>query len=133
LAVEKERAVRLQLEQRLGPRHLGAAQRTTIASALAAFQGQKVSIIMHPGDPEIAAFANEIRATLAAAGMAVTMAPALVFGKPQRGLAWEVGAHRRQFATTLARVFVDAGVCSGPISAAEPDDPDLLEITVGPK
>jgi hypothetical protein len=28
---------------------------------------------------------------------------------------------------------VDAGVCSGPISAAEPDDPDLLEITVGPK
>jgi len=133
LAVEKERAVRLQLEQRLGPRHIGAAQRGTIASALAAFQGQKVSIIMYPGDPEIAAFANEIRATLAAAGMAVTMAPALVFGKPQRGLAWEVGVHRRQFATALARVFVDAGVCSGPISAAEPDDPDLLEITVGPK
>jgi hypothetical protein len=65
--------------------------------------------------------------------MAVTIAPALVFGKPQPGIAWEVGANRRLFATALAKAFVDAGVCSGPISATEPDDADMLEITVGPK
>jgi hypothetical protein len=58
LAVEKERAARLQLEERLGPRHIGATQRQTIQSALAGFQGQKVSVITHPGDPEIATFAN---------------------------------------------------------------------------
>jgi hypothetical protein len=133
LAVEKERTARLQLEERLGPRHIGAAQRQTIQPALAGFQGQKVSIVTYPGDPEIAGFANEIRATLEASGMAVTIAPALVFGKPQPGIAWEVGANRRQFATALAKAFVDAGVCSGPISASEADDADLLEMTVGPK
>jgi hypothetical protein len=133
LAVEKERASRLRLEERLGPRHLRAEQRQTIRSALAAFQGQKVSIITYPGDPEIGAFAGEIRATLAAAGIPVTIAPALVFGKPQPGIALEVGAHRRQFATALAKAFVEARVCSGPISASEADDADLMEITVGPK
>jgi len=132
LAVEKERTARLQLEERLGPRHIGAAQRQTIQSALAGFQGQKVSIATHPGDPEIAAFANEVKAALEAAGMAVTIAPALVFGN-QPGIAWEVGANRRQFAMALAKAFVDAGVCSGTISASEAEDADLLEITVGPK
>jgi hypothetical protein len=101
--------------------------------ALAGFHGQKVSIVIYPGDQEMAAFANEIETTLEGAGMAVTLAPALVFGKPQPGIALEVGANRRQFATALAKAFVDAGVCSGPISATEADDADLLEITVGPK
>jgi hypothetical protein len=92
--------------------------------ALAGFHGQKVLIVTHPGDPEIAALG---------AGMAVTLAPALVFGKPQPGIALEVGANRRQFATALAKAFVDAGVCSGPMSATEAYDSGLLEITVGPK
>ena len=65
--------------------------------------------------------------------MAVNMAPALVFGKPQPGIALEVGANRRQFATALAKALVDAGVASGPITASEPDNADLLEIAVGPK
>jgi hypothetical protein len=132
LVVEKERKARLRLEQELGARHIGTVQRHTIQSEMARFRGQKVSIIMHPGDPEIASFAGEIKATLEAAGMTVTLTPALVFGK-QAGIAWEVGAHRRQTAMALAKAFVDAGVCSGAISASEPDDPDLLEITVGPK
>jgi len=133
LVVEKERAKRLELEQQLGPRHIGAGQRQTIESALASFQGQKVSIVTQPGDPEIAGFANEIKATLDAAGMAVSITPALVFGKPQAGIAWEVGARRRPFAMALARALVDAGVVSGAISATEADDADSLEITVGPK
>jgi hypothetical protein len=133
LAVEKERAARLRLEERLGPRHIGAAQRHTMQSALAGFRGQKVSIVTPSGDPEIGGFASEIKATLEAAGMAVSIAPALVFGKPQSGIALDVGANRRQFATALAKAFVDAGVCTGPVSASEPDDADLLEIIVGPK
>jgi len=133
LAVEKERTARLQLEERLGSRHIGAAQRQTIQSVLAGFKGQKVSIVKHPGDPEIDAFASEIQAALERAGMAVTIAPALVFGKPEPGIALDVGSRRRQFATALAKAFVDAGVCSGPITASEADDADLLEITVGPK
>jgi len=133
LAVEKERAARLQLEERLGPRHIGAAQRQTIQTELAGFQGQKVSIVTHPGDPEIGGFASEIQATLEAARIKVTMTPALVFGEPQSAIELDVGVHRRQFATALAKAFVDAGVCSGAISAAEADDADLLEITVGPK
>jgi hypothetical protein len=133
LAVEKERAARLRLEGQLGSRQIGPAQMQTIQSALASFKGQKVSIVPLPGDPEIAAFAVEIKATLEGAAMVVTMAPALVFGKPQPGIALDVGARRRQFATALAKAFVDAGVCSGPVTASEPDDPDLVEITVGPK
>jgi hypothetical protein len=133
LTVEKERAARLQLEERLAPRHMGAAQRQTIQSELASFRGQKVSIVTHSGDPEIGAFASEIKATLEAAGMTVSSTPALIFGKPQPGIALDVGANRRQFATALAKAFVDAGVCSGPVSASEPDDPNLMEITVGPK
>jgi len=133
LAVEKERTARLRLEQQLGARHIGAAQRQAMQTALADFQGQKMAIVTLPGDPEITAFASEIKAALEAAGMTVTMAPALVFGKPQAGIAWDVGLHRRQFATALAKAFVEAGVCSGPITATEPDNDDLLEITVGPK
>jgi hypothetical protein len=133
LVVEKERTARLRLEQQLGARHIGTVQRHTIQSEMARFRGQKVSIVTHPGDPEIAAFASEIKATLEAAGMTVTLTPALVFGKPQAGIAWEVGAHRRPFAMALAKAFVDAGVCSGAISASEPDDADLMEITVGSK
>jgi len=133
LAVEKERAARLRLEERLAPRHMGAAQRHTIQSELAGFRGQKVSIITHFGDPESGAFASEIKATLEAAGMTVSSTPALVFGKPQPGIALDVGANRRQFATALAKAFVDAGVCSGPVLASEPDDADLMEITIGPK
>lgn len=133
LALEKERAARLGLEERLGSRHIGAAQRQTMQSELARFRGQKVSIVTHPGDPEISGFASEIKATLDGAGMAVSIAPALIFGKPQSGISLEVGANRRQFATALARALVDAGVCSGPVSASELDDANLLEITVGPK
>jgi hypothetical protein len=133
LVVEKERIARLRLEQQVGSRHVGAAQRQTIVSDLAGFQGQKVSIVTLPGDPEIAAFAGEIKATLEAAGMVVTDAPPLVSVKPERGIAWEVGARRRQFATALAKAFVVGGVSSGPISATESDQADLLEITVGPK
>jgi len=133
LEVEKERVARLQLEERLGARHIGAAQKRTIHAALASFKVQHMSLIPHPGDPEIGAFASEIKATLEAAGMVVSIAPAPLFGKPQPGIALEVGAHRRQFATALARAFVDAGVCSGPISAVEADYADLLQITVGPK
>lgn len=133
LAVEKERAARLRIEERLGARHISTAQRQSIQAALARFRGQKVSIITPPGDLEIDAFAAEIKAVLDAAGMAVTLAPALVFGKPQPGIALEVGANRRQFATALAKALVDAGVASGPITASEPDNADLLEIAVGPK
>lgn len=133
LAVEKERAARLRIEERLGARHISASQRQSIQSALVRFRGQKVSIVTPPGDPEIDAFAGQIKAVLDAAGMAVNMAPALVFGKPQPGIALEVGANRRQFATALAKALVDAGVASGPITASEPDNADLLEIAVGPK
>lgn len=133
LAVEKERAARLRLEERLGPRHIAAAQQQTIRAELAGYKGQRLSIVTLPGDPEIAAFAAEIRTTLEAAGVFVTMAPALVFGKPQAGISLDVGAERRQFATALAKALVDAGVCSGAISATELDNPALLEITVGPK
>ena len=133
LAVEKERTGRLQLEERLGGRHIGAGQRPRIQSALAGFEGQKVSIVTHPGDAEIAAFSRDIKATLDAAGLVVTMTPALVFGKPQAGIALEVGMERRPFALALAKALVDAGVCSGPITATEADDAGLLEITVGPK
>lgn len=133
LTVEEERIQRLRLEEQLGPRHIDAAQRRTIQSELSGFQGQRVSIITHPGDPEIAGMANEIKTSLLSAGIAVTLAPALVFGRPQPGIALDVGLHRRQFATALAKAFVDAGVSTGPISAAEAEDPDLLEITVGPK
>jgi hypothetical protein len=133
LAVEKERSARLQLEERLGSRHISAAQRQAIQLALASYSGQKVSIVTHPGDPEIGAFASEIKATLEAAGMAVTLTPALIFGEVHAGIVLDVGVHRREFATALAKAFVDAGVCSGAISASEAEDADLLEITVGPK
>ena len=83
LTVEEERIQRLRLEEQLGPRHIDAAQRRTIQSELSGFQGQRVSIITHPGDPEIAGMANEIKTSLLSAGIAVTLAPALVFGRPQ--------------------------------------------------
>ncbi|MGO4881585.1 MAG: hypothetical protein ACLP59_12270 [Bryobacteraceae bacterium] len=133
LAVEKERTVRLRLEERLAVRHLAAAQRQAIETALSVFHGQKVSIVTYPGDPESAAFAGEIKAALEAAGVQVAMAPALIAGKPVRGIALEVGSHRRQFATALAKAFVDVGLASGPVYATEAEDPQLLEITVGPK
>jgi len=132
LVVEKERIARLQLEAQLGPRHIGAAQRQTIQSALAGFREQAVSIVTLPGDPEIAAFAGEIKVALEGSGMLVTVAPALI-QRPERGLALDVGANRRRAATALAKALVDTGVCSGPVSAAEGDNPDLLEITAGPK
>jgi hypothetical protein len=133
LVVEKERAARLQLEARAGARHIGTGQRHSIESALARFKGQRISIVTQAGDPESDAFAREIKATLEAGGMVVSAAPALVFGKPQPGIALEVGANRRQFATALAKALIDAGVSSGPITASEPDDANLLEIAVGPK
>ena len=132
-AVEQERTARIKLEERLGTRHISAAQMQTLHTALAAFKGQKVSIVTYPGDPEISAFANEIKTALESAGMVVTLAPALIYGKAQPGIAWEVGANRRQFAIALAKAFVDAGVCSGAITATESEHGDLLEITVGPK
>ncbi|MGA2588889.1 MAG: hypothetical protein ABSH32_03150 [Bryobacteraceae bacterium] len=131
--VEKERTARLRLEEQLAPRRIRAGQRKAIVSALAAFKGQKASIVVHPGDPEIAAFAEQIKAALEQAGIVVSLAPALVFGKPQPGITLEVGAHRRQFATALAKAFVEAGVTTGPISATESETGDFLEITVGPK
>lgn len=131
--VEKQRTARLRLEEQLAPRRMGAGQRQAIASALAAFKGQKVSIVVHPGDPEIATFAEQVKATLEQAGIVVSLTPALVFGKPQPGITLEVGANRRQFATALAKAFVEAGVATGPISATESETADFLEITVGPK
>lgn len=133
LVVEQERAARLRLEERSGARHITEGQRQPIQSALAAFKGQKMLLTTHAGDAESAAFASEIKAALAGAGLVVSAAPALVFGKPQPGITLEVGTHRRQFATALAKAFVDAGVCSGPITASEAEDADLLEIMVGPK
>lgn len=133
LAVEKERLARLQLEAQAGARHISAGQRATVQPALSGFKGQKVALITYAGDAESAAFAGEIKTTLEAAGLVVSMAPALVYAKPQAGIAMDVGANRRQLATALAKAFVDAGVCSGPITASEADDPGLLEITVGPK
>ncbi|HLY16789.1 MAG TPA: hypothetical protein VKR61_06170 [Bryobacteraceae bacterium] len=133
LAVEKERAARLRLEALASARHLTPGQKQTIESALARFRGQRFSMITYAGDPESFRFASDIKATLEAAGMSVSVAPALVFGKPQAGIALEVGAHRQQVATALAKAFVDAGVCTGPIVATEAEDADLLEITVGPK
>jgi hypothetical protein len=133
LALEKERAARLQLEQRSGSRHISTNQKQTIQSELAAYRGQRASIITYAGDAESAAFAAEIKSALEADGIILTVAPALVYGKPQPGISLEVGARRRQLATALAKAFVDAGVSSGPISATEQDEPDLLEITVGPK
>ena len=133
LAVENERTARLELEQRLAARRLAVAQRQTIQSELAAFQGQKVSIATYPGDAEGAAFAGDLKETLTAAGVVANPAPALMAGKPQPGIALEVGANRRAFATALAKAFVDAGISSGPVYATESEDPNLLEITVGPK
>ncbi len=133
LAVEKERAARLQLEERVGGRHIGAGQSQAIQTALAAFRGQKVSIVTHPGDPEIESFAAEVRTTLASAGLEVAMVPALQFGTVQPGIVLEVGMDRRAFATALAKALVDAKVCSGTITAMEADDAGLLEIIVGPR
>ena len=133
LALEKERAARLQLEQRSTGRHISSGQKQTIQSELAAYRGQRVSVLTYAGDMESAAFAAEIKSALEADAILVTMAPALIYGKPQPGISLEVGARRRQLATALAKAFVDAGVCSGPITAVEEDEPDLLEITVGPK
>ena len=133
LELERERTARLGLEQRLTTRRIEPTERQAIASALSAFRGQKVSLILYPGDPEIAAFAGEIKTALEEAGMRVAMAPALLFGKPQPGIALEVGANRHGLATALAQALVAAGVCAGPISAVESDDADFLEITVGPR
>jgi len=133
LEVERERMARLRLEERLAPRHILAAQRFKLRSELAPFKGQAISIVTHPGDPELATFAGEIKGTLEQAGIVVSMTPALVFGKPQPGLTLEVGANRTRFATSLAKALMDAGVCSGPVAAAESDNSELLEITVGPK
>jgi hypothetical protein len=133
LELERERVARLRLEERLAPRHILAGQRSTIRCGLAAFKGQKLSMILHPGDPELSAFAGEFKAALEEAGIVVNMTPALVFGKPEPGLSLDVGANRTQFATSLAKALLDAGVCSGPIAASESDNPDSLEITVGPK
>jgi hypothetical protein len=49
LAVEKERAARLRLQERLGARQIGTAQKQTMRAALARFKGQKVSIVTLPG------------------------------------------------------------------------------------
>ena len=133
LALEKERAARVQLEQRSAGRRLTASQKQSIQSALASFIGTRLLLTTYAGDAESEAFASDIKATLEAAGLVVSMAPALVYGKPQHGISMEVGANRRQLAMALAKAFVDAGVCSGPITAAEADDANLLEITVGPK
>lgn len=133
LAVEKERAARLQLESRSTGRHIGAAQKQAMQPALANFRGEKVMLVTFAGDQESAAFAGDIRSILEGVGLNVSNAPAVAVGKPQAGIAMEVGAKRRPLAMALAKAFVDAGVCSGPLSATESDHPDLLEITVGPK
>lgn len=132
-AVEKERTARLRLQDQLAPRRIRSSQVETIVTTLAPFKAQKVAIIVYPGDPEIAAFAEQIREALEKAGIVASLAPALVFGKRQPGITMEVGAHRHPFATALAKSFVDAGIAAGPISATESEVPDLLEITVGPK
>lgn len=133
LQVERERVARLRLEERLAPRHILPVQHNKIRAELAGFKGQTVSMIIHPGDPELSAFAGELKTALEDAGMLVTLNPALVFGKPQPGISLDVGSNRRQFATSLAKALLDAGVCSGPISATESDNAEQLEITVGPK
>jgi hypothetical protein len=133
LVIEKERIARLRLEERVGTRHIDAEARRTIHSELSGFKGQKLAIITHAGDAESATFAGEIKSALEAAGVSVSIVPALMFGKAQTGITLEVGANRRQFATALAKAFVDAGVCHGPVTATESDDASLLEILVGPK
>jgi len=133
LAVEKERAARLQLEQRGADRHITAGQKQAIASALATSKGQRIVLTTQAGDAESAAFAAEISSALEGAGLSVSVAPALVFGHPQPGIVLEVGANRRQLAMSVAKALVDAGVCTGPITASDADDADLLEIAVGPK
>lgn len=132
LAVEKERIARLRLEEKFGARHIGTAQVQSIESSLSGFNGQNVAIVIPPGDAEIAAFARELKDALEGAGLAVAFTTELA-GKPDPGLTMEIGANRRQFATALAKALMNAGVCSGPISAAEPPDVDLLEIAIGPK
>ena len=131
--LEKERTARLRLEEQVAPRRIRAGQRLAIVSALAGFKGQKVSVIVYPGDPETAAFAEQIKSVLEQAGMVISMAPALIYGEPQTGISFEVGLHRRQFATSLAKAFVDTGVVTGTISATESENADLMELTVGPK
>jgi hypothetical protein len=133
LALEKERAARVQLEQRSAFRHISTGQKQVIQSELAGFRGARVLLTTYAGDGESGAFAAEIKAALETGGMSVSMAPALVYGKSQPGISMEVGANRRPLAMALAKAFVDAGVSSGPITAAESDDRDLLEIMVGPK
>lgn len=132
-AVEAERATRLQLERQLTPRHIGAAQKQAIKAALMPFRGQRISIITYPGDKEITRFGDDVRAALEGAGLIVSSTGALVFGKVQPGIAFDVGANRLGCATAVAKAFADAGVCSGPIRASETEDAEIFEITVGPK
>jgi len=132
-ASDKAGAERSKHELRNAPRHIGTPQRHAIQTAMASFRGQTIAIIIHPGDPEIAAFASQLRDVLEAAGMVASVTAALIFGGTQPGISLEVGIHRRQMATALAKAFTSANICCGPISATESDNADLLEIIVGPK
>jgi hypothetical protein len=131
--LEKERAARLRLEEQLAPRHVASAQRQVMAAALSAFKGQSLAMTIPPGDPEIVNFAGEIQAALEQAGIQVSLAPALTYPAPQPGITFDVGVNRRELATALAHAFVDAGICTGPISASEAGNPDVLEIILGPR
>ena len=108
----------MRLEGRLVPRHVSAAKRQTMISSLTVFKGQTATMTIPPGDPEIVSFAGEIRAALEEAGIQIVQTTALADAAPHAGISFDVGANRREFATALARAFVDAGLCSGPIAAS---------------
>jgi hypothetical protein len=118
-------------------RHLDAEQQLTIARTLGSFKGQRITLIMYPGDPEISSIAGDIDKVLSASGWIGSLgrSPAL---RPVRGVLVEIDklatSRDRNAAEWLAKALGEALNVSGP------RDPDPnkshaapITITIGRK
>lgn len=66
--VERERTARLQLENKVAPRHLSEAHKGALMKALTPLAGSKVHVISALGDAEARAFADDFISVFKAAG-----------------------------------------------------------------
>jgi hypothetical protein len=136
---QRERAAKaerdlLELQQRIAPRHITAAQETALSNDLKPLTGKHVAVFIISGQPENEAFGHALAASLKKAGLEVEIQPGMKFGGPvEPGISLIIGKNRLPDANTLADALINADVADKPVSADHSAVDDLLQIVVAPK
>jgi hypothetical protein len=129
---EQERLARLQIEERLAPRHVSSDQAKTLKQELLNLVGHKITVTTAALQPEIVEYAQQIARALRAAGLDASFQGALL-PISQAGLLLVSGPDRLQEADAIGGAFIKAGMVTGKISLRSVPNVGDLEVVVGPK